>query len=220
MVTCPWCGTTYAAFQSKCDNCGAALPGPTEGREVSSEETPPAPPPPPRFLPSDFIWRFLFADGWAIAALVFLTLGVIFAPLGIVLTAGIVTAFVGLPFLGLGVLFLGAGGGILVWRYHDARRTEEVLRTGEAVLGQVVEVVENLNIEINGRHPWTTIYRFEVLGREYEGKVTALRPPQPGQLPGRPVYVLVAPGAPERNTIYPNPLGHLAGGATLSSRVA
>lgn len=216
MVTCAWCGTTYGSFQSKCDNCGAALP-PPEGAPEETEVLL-APPPPPRFLPANFVWRFLLADGWAIAASIFLIIGVTFAPLGVALTVPIVTAFVGLPFLVIGVAFLGAGAGILIWRYNDARRVEEVLRTGEAVRGQIVEVAENFHVEINGRHPWTTVYRFEWLGREYEGKVTALQPPLPGQVPGRPVYVLVAPGAPERNTIYPNPHGYLAGGAALSSR--
>ena len=26
MITCPWCGTHYLAFQSNCSNCGGALP--------------------------------------------------------------------------------------------------------------------------------------------------------------------------------------------------
>lgn len=46
------------------------------------------------------------ADGWAITAGIFALLGAIFAGVGILLTLGIVTAFVGVPFIGLGVIFL------------------------------------------------------------------------------------------------------------------
>lgn len=34
MVTCPWCGTSYASFQPMCDNCGATLTRPAESVDL------------------------------------------------------------------------------------------------------------------------------------------------------------------------------------------
>jgi len=44
-------------------------------------------------------------DGWSIAAFIFFLIGAIFGMIGLGLTVGIVTAFVGIPFLLLGIVF-------------------------------------------------------------------------------------------------------------------
>jgi hypothetical protein len=152
-------------------------------------------------VPNSYIGRIFMADGWTIA-------GGVFGLVGLVLTLTLVAAFVGLPFAGLGALLLLIGVPLLVWRYTEARRMVEVLRTGDAVRGEIVEVRQNYQVEINGRHPWTVVYRFRVDRREYGGKVTTLSRPDLSQRPGKPVYVIHASGAPQQNTIYPRLYGY------------
>jgi hypothetical protein len=132
----------------------------------------------------------------------------IFAFVGIALTLGIVTAFVGLPFAGLGLLFLSGGGALLIWRYGQAQATVELLREGEAALGEIVEIYQNYQVQINGRYPWTLAYRYEVEGREYDGRVTTLTRPDLRQQPGVTAYVLYAQDDPQQSTVYPHPYGY------------
>lgn len=208
MITCPWCGTNYREFQSNCDNCGGSLPRPEAAPSTVEAERLPAPPPPPREVPNSYVGRIFMADGWTIAGGVLALLGGIFGVVGLVLTLTLVAAFVGIPFAGLGALFLLVGVPLLIWRYSEARSTVEILRTGDAVRGEIVDVYQSYHIEVNGRHPWTVAYRFRANGREYGGKVTTLSRPDLSQQPGRPVYVIHARGAPERNTIYPRLYGY------------
>ncbi len=207
MITCRYCGTSYTTHQPSCQKCGGALAPPEAGSVERTGEGIAVPPPAPRQLSGNYVWRILSCDGWAITGGVFLLLGAIFGAVGIGLTLGIITAFVGLPFAGLGVLMLAAGGGLVAWRSREAQRTVEVLKTGEAVLGQMVAVYQNLNVRVNGRHPWTAEYRYVVDGRPYEGKVVTLVQPDPRQQAGKEVYVLYQPGRPEQSTIYPHPYG-------------
>ena len=210
MITCPWCGTNYETFQSNCRNCGGPISIPA-GNIASVPETglPQGslhrPPPPPRPIANRYIWRLLCSDGWAIAAFVLLLLGAIFTLVGIALTLGIVTAFVGLPFDALGSVLLGAGILIAGWRYQDAQKTLEVLRVGEAVEGQIAAVDENLQVRINMSHPWVIHYQFSLDGQTYAGQVSTLNPPGAALQPGQPAYVLFLPHAPGRNVLYPHP---------------
>lgn len=210
MITCPWCGTHYAAFQSNCKNCGGPLPPPAQAAAPAPEREAPAarsvpPPPPPRPISDSYAWRLLAADGGAIAGGVFALLGAIFLFVGVPLTIGIITAFVGLPFAGLGAVFLGVGGWLLVRRYESAQKTVSVLRQGEAVSGRILEVRENYNVTVNNRHPWTITYQFQMNGRDYEGKVSTLNRPDLQLQPQKAAYVLYLPEAPEVNTLYPHP---------------
>ena len=207
MIICPWCGTNYLTFQSNCKNCGGPIPAPREEAPSSSvpidQFTPP--PPAPRPISDRYVWRLLFSDGWAIAALVFGLLGFIFTLVGAGLTIGIITAFVGLPFLALGIIFLGLAIGALIWRYGRAQKVVHVLQVGEAVAGQIVEVQENYSVEVNGRHPWAIRYQFQVNGQAYEGNVTTLNPVGPDIQAGRTACVLYLPADPQWNSIYPHP---------------
>ena len=153
------------------------------------------PPPAPRDVPRNYNWRILLTDGWAIVGGVFSLIGFIFG-------------LVGLPFAALGLLFLTGGMAALVRRYGLAQKTVEVLREGEPALGEILEVYQNFYVQVNGRHPWTIIYHFEVSGQEYEGKVTTLSRPDLRQQPGTQAYVLYAPADPTQNTIYPHPYGY------------
>jgi hypothetical protein len=199
MITCPWCGTNYTAFQTNCKNCGGPLPLPAEETVAPPIPDIPAPPPPPRAFKDSFVWRKLWSDGWAIAAGVFLLLGVIFTLIGIPL----ILVVVGIAFVPLGLAFLGAGVPILIWRYNKAQQTLNVLRLGEAVLGTIVEVYQNYNVQVNNRHPWTIAYSFQLDGDEYEGRTTTLRPVGFTHQPGQPMYVLYLEDDPTQNTIYP-----------------
>jgi hypothetical protein len=202
-ITCPWCGTSYTTHWPNCRNCGGPLPLPVVGSAPTPEEIMPEPPPAPRSFRHSTLWRQLLADGWAIVGAVFSLLGLIFAVTGMVLNATLIALFIGLPFTGLGIAFLTAGIPVLVWRYTRAQRTLEVLRIGEAALGTIVDVREEYHVRVNNRHPWTITYRFSVLGQEFEGKTTTLRPPGHAQRSGQPVSVLYLENDPNQNTIYP-----------------
>jgi hypothetical protein len=142
-------------------------------------------------------------DGWAIAGAIFSLLGAIFAVTGFVLLATLVPLVIGIPFAGLGTAFLAAGLPLLIWRHGRAERTLEVLRTGKATVGTIVDVRENHHVSVSNRHPWTISYRFSVLAKEFEGKTTTLRTPGREQQRGQPVYVLYLENDATQNTIYP-----------------
>jgi len=209
MVICPWCGTNYVDFQSNCTNCGGPILLPAgSGRPPAEPGGPaasvPVPPLPPRQLPGSYASRLMWAEGWAVAGLVFAILGTVFSLVGFLLTILAITVFVGLPFLFLGLACLAGGGTLLYWRYRIARRMLEVARNGQAILGEVVHVDENYHVRITHRHPWIVGYRFSCLGQEYIGQVNSLRPPSAATRPGSRVYVLYDPQCPQWNTLYPD----------------
>jgi hypothetical protein len=208
MIACPWCGTNYETFQPNCRNCGGSLPLPVEPTSGSAVGDLRVPPPAPRGLPKNYVWRILFSDAGAIVGGVFTLIGAIFVLVGGALAVSIVAVLVGLLFLGLGAIFIAVGVPLGFWRYRQAKQMVTVLREGDAALGQIVNVYQNYHVRVNGRYPWSVLYRFEVSGRGYEGKVTTLSRPDLSQLPGKPVYVLFSPDEPERNTVYPHPYGY------------
>lgn len=206
MTTCPYCGTSYASFQSNCSNCGGPLIPPAEASTQRPPDALPASPPlPPRSISDRYIWKLLATDGWAIAALVFLILGIVFLPLGMALTIATVTIFVGIPFAGIGLLFLVAGLAVAFWRYQVKMKVIQVLRDGQAVQGEIESVTVNRAVEVNGANPWTIGYRFTAQGTEQHGKVSTLTPPAASIREGMPTWVLYLPEAPENNAIYPHP---------------
>jgi hypothetical protein len=216
MIICPWCGTTYAAFQSNCQRCGGPL---TAADQVTVRASRPLdasapaggaldqspPPPPPRPISSNYAWRLMFSEGWVIAALIFAFVGAIFFVVGAALTVFIITAFVGIPFALLGLAFMGGGAAVTAWRYQAAKQIVEVVRMGQATTGQIARVDENLSVLVNGRHPWTITYHFQALGRDFVGQVTTLQTPGPSVQAGRPAYVLYLPADPQHNALYPHP---------------
>jgi hypothetical protein len=206
MITCPWCGTSYLTFQSNCNNCGGPLQAvdETTGAALQAEDIP-LPPSAPRPISNRYIWRLLSADGWAITAFIFGLLGLIFSVVGAGLTIGIITAFVGIPFLLLGIAFLGIGSGVCLWRYQIAQKVVDVLRTGEAARGKIVDVRENYSVSVNGQHPWIIRYQFQALGQALEGKIATMNQPGLSMQPGKAVCVLYLTTAPQWNSIYPHP---------------
>jgi hypothetical protein len=203
MITCPWCGTSYISFQSNCGKCGGPIP-PLPKETVTEPELIP-PPMAPRPFADNYAWKLVFSDGWAVASLVFVLLGGIFTIVGIPLTLGIITAFVGLPFTGMGILFLAAGGIIFNNSLQKARVTVNVLREGQAVIGKIENVEMNYNIRVNNRNPWIIQYSYQVNGTDYEGQISTLNQPGPLLQTNRSAYVLYLPDAPQNNSLYPHP---------------
>ena len=74
------------------------------------------------------------------------------------MTLGIITAFVGIPFAMLGLVFLAVGAVLAVSRYKEAQKCVEVLRTGQAVEGQISQVEQNFQVRVNMRNPWVIWY--------------------------------------------------------------
>ncbi len=204
MTTCPWCGTTYPQFQSNCSRCGGPIQ-PAHEADLEPGSPLPVPPPAPRSIAPNFVWRLVFTDGWAIAAFVFLLLGGMFFLLGFGLTLGVITAFVGIPFAILGICFLAAGIPLFVWRVKTKQKTAEVLRTGQAAQGEIVEVHQNFSVRVNHQHPWIITYRFQSTGHEWTGVVSTLTPPGPQLQPGNAACILYLPDAPQNNALYPHP---------------
>ena len=210
MITCPWCGTNYTTFQSNCKNCGGPLPATSEvaapePRFSQPEAIYPEPPPAPRAISPNYVWRLLSTDGAAIVAFVFLLVGAIFTFVGFILTIAIVTAFIGIPFAALGLIGLVLGGRIGRSRYQAMQDIVEVLKSGQAAAGEIVNVEENLNVAVNHQHPWTITYQFQVGGQDRQGNVSTLNVPGASLQPGKKAWVLYLPEAPEHNTLYPHP---------------
>ncbi len=165
----------------------------------------PEPPPAPRAISPNYVWRLLSTDGAAIVAFVFLLVGAIFTFVGFILTIPIITAFVGLPFAALGLIGLVVGGRVGQSRYQAMQRIVEVLKTGQAAAGEIVNVEENLSVAVNQQHPWTITYQFNVRGQDYQGNVSTLNVPGASLQPGKKAWVLYLPEAPDHNTLYPHP---------------
>lgn len=204
MYTCPYCGTSYATFTSNCKNCGGPLPAsPAHLRPADAELAPP--PAAPRPISDKYVWKLLLTDGGAVASFVLILLGFIFSTVGIGLTLGVITAFIGLPFLGLGVFLLAGGGLLLYWRYGIKQKVVYVLKHGAATVGQITGVQQNYSVRINHRHPWLIDYQFDCNGQTYPGRVSTLNNPSMALQPGKRSYVLYLPAEPAQNALYPHP---------------
>ncbi len=205
MITCPWCGTTYATFQSNCKNCGGPLPAPEVITQASTDFQPQLPPPAPRVISNSYVWKLLWTDAVAITAMILTFIGAIFAMVGIGLTLAVVTAFVGIPFAIIGCGLFLVGGIMAYLRYQEKQKVVNVLRFGQPTLGQITTVEENIMVEVNGRHPWKIEYLFQMNGKSYSGKVSTLNHPGRQFQSGNAVYILCLPENPEVNAIYPHP---------------
>ena len=205
MIVCPWCGTNYTAFQSNCSKCGGPIQAPGRAPLPKRENEVQMPPSPPREISDGYRWKWMGADAWSITAGIFSLLGAIFSVVGFFLTIAVVTIFVGLPFLGIGLLFLGGGGYILYWRYQEASKAMNILRNGEAVIGQVTGAQINYSVTVNGRNPVTVGYQFQLAGRDYQNTITTLNHLNMQFEPGNSVCVLYLRYAPEYSSLYPHP---------------
>ncbi len=203
MITCPWCGTSYPAFQSSCSRCGGPL-HPPEAVEAAGDQ-PLEPPAVPRPISDSYALKLMTSDGGSIAGLVLLILGGVFTIVGAGLTLGIVTAIVGLPFLGLGLLLLAASAVILTWRYRLFQKKVQVLKWGSAALGSITRVSENPTVRVNGRHPWSIDYEYSVFNQSYAGQVSTFNQLTSQLQPGKRAYVLFLENEPSESSLYPHP---------------
>jgi len=221
MITCPWCGTSYTTFRSSCSRCGGLLPAPGPAPVPAGADEVEMPPPPPREISDKYRRKLLL--GPAIGRCVLALIGGIIAA-----CLCSVTIFVGIPAqLGReiansrgtlllpisGVIFLLGWGLIFLVRkiraaysgYRKAEKLVDVLRHGEAVVGQIVGMQPDYTSLSNGLPRLTISYQFRWNGRDYQNKIAAHAPPGPSFEPGRRVCVLCLPDAPEYNTLYPHP---------------
>jgi hypothetical protein len=223
MITCPYCGTTFAQYQPLCKQCGAPLPRPPDppavpvfpgieivsgpGMHALSELTQPArpepPPPPPRPISSAYILRIMVAEAWGIVGFVFALIGTIFACVG--LSVFTTRSPVPLIFGGIGVLMGGAGWLLLVWWVQHARKVVEALRSGDTAEGQISEVSQDYSTEINGEHPWIIRYRFNAGGGMQNGEVRTMTFSGYQYQAGMPAWVLYLRRQPEYNSLFPHP---------------
>jgi len=202
MITCPWCGVSYTAFQPSCAKCGGPMPGGSV--PVSAAELP-LPPAPPRQISGRYLWSLLWTDGWWITAFVIGLNGLIFGCVGGGLVLSVASAVVGAIFLLLGMAFSAAGGGLCVWRARRAYKVITVLREGIPTTGSVTERRQNLSVQVNGRSPWLIEYAYHVHGQPFAGRVSTLNDPGAQLLPGSAVSVLYLPAEPQHSAIYPHP---------------
>lgn len=205
MVICPWCGTNYEAFQSNCKNCGGPLNAPAETVFTTVEEPLAPPPPAPRSISNNYTLKLMLTDATAITGLVLGIVGGVFILVGLGLIVFIITALVGIPFVIIGIPIFLVGAGLLYWRYQEKQKLVNVLRHGQAVIGEVTGLEENPMVRVNHRHPWVIAYQFRANGQVYSGSVTTLNNPTARLQPGCPSYVLFDPNAPELNALYPHP---------------
>jgi len=218
MITCPWCGTHYTAFQSNCNNCGGTLPLPAAEPPPTMEQAqmaaPPEiamPPAPPRQVPKNYLTRLIWTDAGFITGFVFTLLGGIFTLVGLpmlVLSVLVVPMLIGLPFTAIGLLMLAGGIGLLAWRSNEAKKIIALLENGQVTRGQILEVTQNFNVRVNHRYPWTIRYGYQVNGNQHQGQISTFSMPGVAYQPNTPVPVLYAADAPSSSTLYPNALGY------------
>ena len=221
MITCPWCGTHYTAFQPNCDNCGGTLPLPTAAvPRMDDQAGAPAaeaaaevamPPAPPRQVPRNYHNRLVWTDAWFIVGFVFTLLGSIFSLVGcatLPMVMFVAPLFVGIPFALIGIPMLATGIWLMVTRVKAADKTVELLANGLAVQGQIVEVTQNFHVRVNHRYPWTIRYSYQVGGSPYQGQVSTFSMPGMAYQPNTLVPVLYAADEPSASTLYPNALGY------------
>ncbi len=224
MITCPWCGTSYKEFQSSCDKCGGPLPAEQEqdGHPPRSLATPP---PAPRAFHREYARKLVredpeAANGTMIAFIGgFLAVNMVLLPVVIGVQkldlAGAFEAFglyaVAMVLFAL-LLFAFALylliGGISIVRQRDKelQKMVDVMRAGQATVGEIVEVREDRKQTQNDRHPWEIFYRYKVNGgQRMHGKIVTQNIPSTRYQPGCEVNVLYLPEEPSRSVLYPHP---------------
>lgn len=74
-------------------------------------------------------------------------------------------------FGGLGLVFGGIGWFLVIKAFRRARRSIGLMSNGISVIGVVKDVLEDLQVNVNGRHPLYLSFKFKGIdGRDYEGQ--------------------------------------------------
>ena len=189
MHICPWCSTSYAQWQNKCDQCGGSLaPPPGEGLG-------PKPPDAPRTLPKRYERRVKWTENISTMA------GIIFAAVGSILFA--VFVFVNI-WMSLFPAFF-AFGGICLFRlgWKKAKGILFAYKYGKVAEGRIHKVSLDATQSVNNVHPWLLVYHFPVGDQIYEGTLSTFDSTVELRTPGQPLWVLFNAADPAESAIFP-----------------
>ena len=98
-----------------------------------------------------------------IIGIIYTALGGTFVILGIVLAALLRDSdafMVGLIFGGIGAIFLILGIIFLIVELCKKKRSDALLASGHYILGEVVDIAANINVNVNGRYPYHIIVQY------------------------------------------------------------
>ena len=98
-----------------------------------------------------------------IIGIIYTALGGTFVILGIALAALLRDSdafMVGLIFGGIGAIFLILGIIFLIVELCKKKRSDALLASGHYVLGEVVDIAANINVNVNGRYPYHIIVQY------------------------------------------------------------
>ena len=130
-----------------------------------------------------------------IIGIIYTALGGTFVILGVALAAllrGSDAFMVGLIFGGIGTIFLILGIIFLVVEICKKKRSDALLASGHYVLGEVVDIAANINVNVNGRYPYHIIVQYiDPHGVRHIFKSPSLRIFRDPELLGKKVKVYV-----------------------------
>lgn len=98
-----------------------------------------------------------------IIGIIYTALGGTFVILGAALAALLRDSdafMVGLIFGGIGAIFLILGIIFLIVELCKKKRSDALLASGHYVLGEVVDIAANINVNVNGRYPYHIIVQY------------------------------------------------------------
>ncbi len=175
-VLCGWCGTSNRRdLTPTCSRCSGPLPS------VPGGDAGPKPPSAIRELPKGYDRRVKFTKNVPVI------LGATFT---IVFSWTIVFPIIG----------------VFLWRfgYIRAKRQLKVLREGIPARGKITAVFEDVNVNINNKHPWKIKFEFESSdGTIREGSVEAWDPAQRERVIGEPIWVVYSNDDVKAHSIWP-----------------
>ncbi len=144
ITKCPWCKSEFSnSVLPNCSNCGGTLV-----YQKNTGELGPKPSMAPREIPAKFVRRIKYT-------------GNVYTIIGMVFTIPFVWTVI-FPIIG-----------IFLWRkgLKDANDELMPLEHGSVVQGEIESVEFDYSKTINGRHPLTVNFTFEVGGQTYNGNV-------------------------------------------------
>jgi len=100
--------------------------------------------------------------------------GGVFTATGAALTAALWPHPIGVIFLAVGGVLTTAGVVLVSLCLAAMRRRERLLREGLESRGTIIALAQNRCRRVNSRHPWVVRYRYEVEGRQHEGRESML----------------------------------------------
>ena len=98
-----------------------------------------------------------------IIGIIYTALGGTFVILGIALAALLRDSdafMVGLIFGGIGAIFLILGIIFLIVELCKKKRSDALLASGHYILGEVVDIAANINVNVNGRYPYYIVVQY------------------------------------------------------------